>query len=569
MVTPTSWPGSPDPWQKPPGCPASAYRDPAFLAGSWPASSSAAGSAWGSGSRCPSPDVRRSPSGAIPLSCCEAGGPAPGLPQRVPPPGAPARRGAAGRSMKALTCPYHGWIYGLDGQCASISSGTGPSQPRRPAAEEGYGLVEVATRVWLDVVFVDLSGRPRLRGLIEPLGQAVGRAPGRAPAPHQPAGTPTWPSTGSWSSRTSWTPHLPSSTPRGARRPRPPSTRSSGSPRRSSRGRNTPAAVARKWSARSRPSLGCPTCWTTTPSRLWSSPIPSCSPTRASWLFAPSTPGRPEAHLRDRAGLRIPEALGPDTPSSDGRRRRLSPLINDQDLPILARLQATRGSGAVDRGRFVPARTPGPTCSSPRGGGAGRARGRPDPRPARPPPSGLRSRRPRPPILEVRGLRKATATRWRWPAWTLVVPARRVHHAPGPRRPGKTNAGPHRRPGGPHHGRILIDGVDATDLPSSRRGLASSPRTRPMPHLTIFENVAFPSGSAGGLGRRSSGGSPRSWPWSRLPAPPAPEAPGAVGRPAAAAAIRPLHRLLAGHHPHGRAPGRAGQAPPRADAGPS
>jgi putative spermidine/putrescine transport system ATP-binding protein len=45
----------------------------------------------------------------------------------------------------------------------------------------------------------------------------------------------------------------------------------------------------------------------------------------------------------------------------------------------------------------------------------------------------------------------------------------------------------------PTEGRILIDGVDATELPSSRRGLGMVFQNYALlPHLTIFENVAFP-----------------------------------------------------------------------------
>ena len=59
-----------------------------------------------------------------------------------------------------LSCPYHGWVFSLDG---TLSSAPFLSQSKdRPRASEeelkGRGLVPVRHVVWRDVVFVDLSG---------------------------------------------------------------------------------------------------------------------------------------------------------------------------------------------------------------------------------------------------------------------------------------------------------------------------------------------------------------------------------------------------------------------------
>jgi choline monooxygenase len=60
----------------------------------------------------------------------------------------------------AIVCPYHHWTYGLDGRCTGVPYWyRNERKPLRPGFEDGYGLIEVRSRVWLDTVFVDLSGR--------------------------------------------------------------------------------------------------------------------------------------------------------------------------------------------------------------------------------------------------------------------------------------------------------------------------------------------------------------------------------------------------------------------------
>ena len=60
----------------------------------------------------------------------------------------------------AIVCPYHHWTYGLDGRCTGVPYWyRNERKPLRPGVDDGYGLIEVRSHVWLDTVFVDLSGR--------------------------------------------------------------------------------------------------------------------------------------------------------------------------------------------------------------------------------------------------------------------------------------------------------------------------------------------------------------------------------------------------------------------------
>jgi choline monooxygenase len=75
------------------------------------------------------------------------------------------------KPVNAIVCPYHRWTYGLDGRCAGIPYWYRSEQkPLRPAVDDDYGLIEVRSHVWLDTVFVDLSGSaPPFAELIAPL----------------------------------------------------------------------------------------------------------------------------------------------------------------------------------------------------------------------------------------------------------------------------------------------------------------------------------------------------------------------------------------------------------------
>lgn len=63
------------------------------------------------------------------------------------------------RVQGALRCPYHSWAYGLDGRLRATPHIGGPGRNRAegfdPAA---HGLKPVRTALWLDMIFVNLSG---------------------------------------------------------------------------------------------------------------------------------------------------------------------------------------------------------------------------------------------------------------------------------------------------------------------------------------------------------------------------------------------------------------------------
>jgi len=59
----------------------------------------------------------------------------------------------------ALRCPYHSWCYGLDGKLVSTPHVGGPGQNVHPSIKrDELGLNEVASHIWRDVVFINLSG---------------------------------------------------------------------------------------------------------------------------------------------------------------------------------------------------------------------------------------------------------------------------------------------------------------------------------------------------------------------------------------------------------------------------
>jgi len=61
--------------------------------------------------------------------------------------------GASG-CLKRLTCPYHGWTYGLDGKLVGV-----PNKSDYPGLDiDAHGLVSVELEVWRGFVFVRLAG---------------------------------------------------------------------------------------------------------------------------------------------------------------------------------------------------------------------------------------------------------------------------------------------------------------------------------------------------------------------------------------------------------------------------
>ncbi len=64
------------------------------------------------------------------------------------------------RTNGVIRCPYHSWCYGLDGSLRTTPHVGGPGQNRHDAMKrEDLGLNEVRSHVWMEMVFVNLSGR--------------------------------------------------------------------------------------------------------------------------------------------------------------------------------------------------------------------------------------------------------------------------------------------------------------------------------------------------------------------------------------------------------------------------
>jgi phenylpropionate dioxygenase-like ring-hydroxylating dioxygenase large terminal subunit len=259
-------------------------------------------------------------------------------------------------AVKSLVCPYHGWTYAPDGQCTGISYwDRGDMKPLRPTPDQGYGLLEVPSRVWLDVVFVDLfGGAPPFEEAIRPV-EARWDASRLAPR--------TWLSTWEADIQVNWklvienfmdAYHLPFVHPQ------------VGTPVSAARheiiqltddvfgARYLHAAVMRAWSKPLPPIGGLPAVLDDHAESFFVFPN--------TLLFAhPSFLALrtilPLGATRTREVEHVYVSGDAMADGFEEQRRQIkesSRLINDQDLPILARLQATRASAAVDAGRFAP-----------------------------------------------------------------------------------------------------------------------------------------------------------------------------------------------------------------------
>ena len=79
----------------------------------------------------------------------------------------------SGNCGRALVCPYHGWTFHLDGRLAATPHPRGFVEPVDRSA---YGLREVRVDVWLQFVFVNVSGdAPPLREWLYPAPEQFAR----------------------------------------------------------------------------------------------------------------------------------------------------------------------------------------------------------------------------------------------------------------------------------------------------------------------------------------------------------------------------------------------------------
>ena len=59
----------------------------------------------------------------------------------------------------AIRCPYHSWCYSTDGRLVSTPHVGGPGQNTHEGIDRALlGLIEVRSHIWMDVIFVNLSG---------------------------------------------------------------------------------------------------------------------------------------------------------------------------------------------------------------------------------------------------------------------------------------------------------------------------------------------------------------------------------------------------------------------------
>lgn len=64
------------------------------------------------------------------------------------------------KGASTLKCPYHGWVYGLDGALKATPFWDGtPDSQRIPVDAANNGLVHVRASVWNHVVFVNIDGK--------------------------------------------------------------------------------------------------------------------------------------------------------------------------------------------------------------------------------------------------------------------------------------------------------------------------------------------------------------------------------------------------------------------------
>ena len=59
----------------------------------------------------------------------------------------------------AIRCPYHSWCYSTDGRLVSTPHVGGPGQNTHEGIDNALlGLIEIRSHIWMDVVFINVSG---------------------------------------------------------------------------------------------------------------------------------------------------------------------------------------------------------------------------------------------------------------------------------------------------------------------------------------------------------------------------------------------------------------------------
>ena len=59
----------------------------------------------------------------------------------------------------AIRCPYHSWCYSHEGRLVATPHVGGPGMNTHPGVpRENLGLIEVRSHIWMDIVFINLSG---------------------------------------------------------------------------------------------------------------------------------------------------------------------------------------------------------------------------------------------------------------------------------------------------------------------------------------------------------------------------------------------------------------------------
>lgn len=59
----------------------------------------------------------------------------------------------------AIRCPYHSWCYATDGRLVSTPHVGGPGMNTHPGIDKAFlGLIEVRSHIWMDIVWINLSG---------------------------------------------------------------------------------------------------------------------------------------------------------------------------------------------------------------------------------------------------------------------------------------------------------------------------------------------------------------------------------------------------------------------------